>query len=484
MSELGEVPADLDLICPSIRVLDEKEKAELAKAVADTLVVYQNAGVMSPRVVGREVKQSSDLTGVGTNLTNEDIAKLSDKVQAEGEMGEGLFGEGKGGLSAASGPAKALKEEDKAGKEKLASPSSEHLAEIPEDEDENEDEDEDTVAPVGTAPAMDSLPTGLKPGSKVDVNGKQLTVRKVTTGTHDLFGEPTVQVAFTTGEVVAYAAPERAEDEVPSVIYKDHEIKIVPVATPGSRRVFAAYKNGKRVTNCFATVKEVKTALSSQATDATIPRRGDKVRGPGAITCTVTSVIQPKGAVQPAFIEMKDRRGSVDRVSWSEFENGRYKIVSNEGWNGFATDADGPSTKHADMMLYHALPVRIETPKGGTRSGPGWTRTLPAAYGFIEGTTGADGDSIDCYVGPDPESSNVYVVDQYKLDGKSFDEHKVMLGYLTQEAAVADYMAGHHLSDRVFAAMTRFTMPQFRKWLSHHDMTQPCDPSVEVRPWA
>jgi hypothetical protein len=72
----------------------------------------------------------------------------------------------------------------------------------------------------------------------------------------------------------AYTAPERAEDEVPSVIYKDHEIKIVPVATPGSRRVFAAYKNGKRVTNCFATVKEVKTALSSQATDATIPRRG------------------------------------------------------------------------------------------------------------------------------------------------------------------------------------------------------------------
>jgi hypothetical protein len=149
-----------------------------------------------------------------------------------------------------------------------------------------------------------------------------------------------------------------------------------------------------------------------------------------------------------------------------------------------ATDADGSSTKHADMMLYHALPVRIETPKGGVRSGPGWQTTMPAAYGFIEGTTGADGDSIDCYVGPDPESSNVYVVDQYKLDGKSFDEHKVMLGYLTQEAAVADYMAGHHLSDRVFAAMTRFTMPQFRKWLSHHDMTQPCDPSVEVRPWA
>jgi hypothetical protein len=100
------------------------------------------------------------------------------------------------------------------------------------------------------------------------------------------------------------------------------------------------------------------------------------------------------------------------------------------------------------------------------------------------GINGADGDSIDAYVGPDPESSNVYVIDQYKLDGKSWDEHKVMLAYPTQEAAVADYMAGHHKSDRVFAAVTAFTMPHFRKWLSHHDMTQPCDPSVEVRPWA
>jgi hypothetical protein len=225
MSELGEVPADLDLVCPSIRVLDEKEKAELAKAVADTLVVYQNGGIMSPRVVGREVKQSSDLTGVGTNLTNEDIEKLSDKVQAEGEMGEGLFGEGKGGLNAASGPAKALKEEDKAGKEKLQ--------EVP------EDEDEDAVAPVGTAPAMDLLPAGVKPGSKVDVNGKQLIVRKVTTGTSDLFGEPTVQVAFTTGEVVAYSVPDEEKAEDAQV---DEDAKVVAQVLKVNGKTAAAAK--------------------------------------------------------------------------------------------------------------------------------------------------------------------------------------------------------------------------------------------------
>lgn len=118
MSELGEVPDDLDLVCPSIRVLDEKEKSELAKATADTVVVYLNSGIMSPQIVGKEVKQSSDVTGIGTNMTDEFIATLSNEVQSEGELGEGLFGEegnGEPNLDPASSPQKVLRE---VGKEK------------------------------------------------------------------------------------------------------------------------------------------------------------------------------------------------------------------------------------------------------------------------------------------------------------------------------------------------------------------------------
>jgi phage-related protein (TIGR01555 family) len=132
-SELGEVPADMDLNFPSIRVLTEQEKSELAKTTADTLAVYMNGGVMSPRVVGKEVKQSSDITGIGSNLTDEDIAKLSDEVSSEGEVGGDLFGgaavgeEGgdkpeppTGGLNPASSPSKALKEEDRVAKAKTS----------------------------------------------------------------------------------------------------------------------------------------------------------------------------------------------------------------------------------------------------------------------------------------------------------------------------------------------------------------------------
>ena len=111
-SELGEVPDDLDLNFPSLAVPDDKDKSDLAKTVVDTVMVAMNGGVISPRTAAKELRQSSDKTGIFTNITPEDIEKLSDEVTSEGELGEGLFGPGEGGLNPASGPAKALKEEN------------------------------------------------------------------------------------------------------------------------------------------------------------------------------------------------------------------------------------------------------------------------------------------------------------------------------------------------------------------------------------
>ncbi len=187
MSELGEVPDDLDLNCPSIRVLSEQEKAELAKSVADTVTVYMNGGIMSPRVAAREVKQSSDVTGIGTNLTDEAIEKLSDDVQAEGELGEGLFGEG--GLNPASSPSKVVHAETREGKE-----AGEEKPDLAKQAGEAQD----------TAPALDALPSNLTPGERIIVRGKVLTVKHVERGQTDLFDAPVAHVYFTDGTVIAY----------------------------------------------------------------------------------------------------------------------------------------------------------------------------------------------------------------------------------------------------------------------------------------
>lgn len=121
-SELGDVPDDMDLNFPSVRVLDEKEKSELAKTVVDTVTVALNSGGISPRTYAKELKQSSKVTGIFTNITDEQIEALSDDVQPEGEMGGDLFGEegGEPNLEPASGPQRVLKEEGKEKKGKAA----------------------------------------------------------------------------------------------------------------------------------------------------------------------------------------------------------------------------------------------------------------------------------------------------------------------------------------------------------------------------
>jgi phage-related protein (TIGR01555 family) len=253
MSELGEVPEDLDLQYPSVRVLDEKEKSELAKTVVDTVTVALNSGGISPRTYAKELKQSSDVTGIFTNITDEDIEKLSDDVTPEGELG--MFGEGGGEesqLSPSSGPQKVLREE-----------------------------------------------------------------------------------------------------------------------------------------------------------------------------------------------------------------------------KGKAADTDGPAVR---TFNHHGLTCVVETPKGQVRSGKDFAVRMPAHYGYIDGITGSDGDSLDCYYGDGPSNGWVYVVDQNTLDGRKFDEHKVMLNFPSQSAAIDTYKAGHHKGGSVMRDFTPMPIAEFVRWTRTHDMRKPCAP--------
>lgn len=120
MSELGEVPDDLDLMFPSVRVLSEQEKAELASTTVNTLTVALNSGGISKRTYAKELKASGELTGLFTNITDEDIEKLPDEVEDESDMGAGLFGEREGepNLTPGSSSQKVLREEGRQKEEK------------------------------------------------------------------------------------------------------------------------------------------------------------------------------------------------------------------------------------------------------------------------------------------------------------------------------------------------------------------------------
>jgi hypothetical protein len=91
------------------------------------------------------------------------------------------------------------------------------------------------------------------------------------------------------------------------------------------------------------------------------------------------------------------------------------------------------------------MEISIENKKGSTRSGTDkdgheWHTEMHYDYGYIRGTVGVDKDHLDAYIGPNPESEIVYIVNQNDPVTNKFDEQKVMLGFNTEAEAKDAYL--------------------------------------------
>lgn len=119
---------------------------------------------------------------------------------------------------------------------------------------------------------------------------------------------------------------------------------------------------------------------------------------------------------------------------------------------------------------WHGLSIVVENPKGSMRrwfdseaNEVGSTLMLHD-YGFIAGHLGADGDDLDCYVGPASDARYVYVVHQLKAPTfEAFDEDKVMLGFATSELARQAYLEHRNDGDRAFGGMSVIRLEDFLK---------------------
>lgn len=56
----------------------DKDKSEIAASTTDTVIKAEEAGIISPATAMKELKQSSDVTGVFTNISDEDISAMED----------------------------------------------------------------------------------------------------------------------------------------------------------------------------------------------------------------------------------------------------------------------------------------------------------------------------------------------------------------------------------------------------------------------
>ncbi len=137
-------------------------------------------------------------------------------------------------------------------------------------------------------------------------------------------------------------------------------------------------------------------------------------------------------------------------------------------------------------ITVQGLDITVENPKGSQRSGTApdgttWSHTMSDHYGYIKRTVGADNEQVDVYVGPQPDSNRVFVVDQLDQKTGSFDEHKVMVGFKAQPQAVKAYKSNFDKGWKV-GPVKSMTMDEFKGWLKEGDTTQPAAAEPKAKP--
>jgi len=118
-------------------------------------------------------------------------------------------------------------------------------------------------------------------------------------------------------------------------------------------------------------------------------------------------------------------------------------------------------------VTWRGLPIVIENLAGSYRE---WTdldgktgRTaMQWPYGYFADHLGADGDELDCYVGPQAEAPFVYVVHQLATpEYKAFDEDKVFLDFASEQAAKAVFLQHRSDGDRAYGGMSVIPVERF-----------------------
>lgn len=153
-------------------------------------------------------------------------------------------------------------------------------------------------------------------------------------------------------------------------------------------------------------------------------------------------------------------------------------------------DLRQPSQKQLDAGVYkkghyrlHGLGISIENPQGSVRSGTDsngkrWQTTMHAHYGYIKGTVGADNGHLDCFLGPDCENCDcpVFIINQLCTSEENFgnfDEHKIMIGYHDEQAAISGYMINFSPGWKGFGSIRQTTIDGLKEWIKNGDTRAP-----------
>lgn len=171
--------------------------------------------------------------------------------------------------------------------------------------------------------------------------------------------------------------------------------------------------------------------------------------------------------------EMRELRDLRAKANQRKLDAARQQVDTNP------TDGqkEAGNYKKGHVNLF-GFDITLENPKGSTRSGKDadgteWSITMNNDYGYIRGTESVDGDHIDIYLGDNTASEKVFVMDAINQKTGAFDEHKVLLGFDSADAALEAYLANYEKGWKP-GTLTEVSLDEFRKWIeSSHRKTKP-----------
>ena len=148
-----------------------------------------------------------------------------------------------------------------------------------------------------------------------------------------------------------------------------------------------------------------------------------------------------------------DASGDVAAVDWIPLTS---PVAKDElGGADLANSGKLAPDQGFEQTAYQGIPIVVDRPKGTVQTGIGkdgeaWSRTYQTDYGYVPATAGGDGEELDVFLGPNPETPTAWVAVQTN-DAGDFDELKVFLGYNTEADARACYLA--HIPERFLASL-------------------------------
>lgn len=159
--------------------------------------------------------------------------------------------------------------------------------------------------------------------------------------------------------------------------------------------------------------------------------------------------------------------------------------VGDTNQTGLAMIGSGSKYSRRNMpkVKVGRLTVVVENPRGSLRSGATvdgieWCSQMPHHYGYINGVLGADGDELDAFIGPNPQSGLVFVINQVEPTTGQFDEHKVMLGFESMDEARDAYTQSYQDGWTGLESIHEMPMEDFRVWCRSGMTEEPFIPTL------